>query len=508
MITGFERYNLPCPCGKSSDAYAIDFKGVGKCFSCNKNFPKEIDETMEPVYEYKPQRGLTEETCQKWGILTKTIDDVDVAIGYLFPNKAVKQRSLISENKKDRFVWIKNEEGKIGEGLYGQHLFPKGSKPTLIITEGFPDAASIDQVLKSMCATVSVDSSSSAYKQIRDSLDYVNSFKKVIIAFDDDEQGHKAASAILPLFQDLSKIYRMTFSGAKDANELLQDSPEKLVSAFSSAQKLKSTAFIHTFTEVAESLVDSEHEVLATYPHKELQTLLRGLIRGRVTVWKGLEGIGKTEVFRWIEHHILKENPELKVAVIHMEEDRGTTIKGLATYETGKPMYFEEDNIPQEEIIDAYKKAVGGNEDRFFIYKIRGGDDPDEILTSIRTLVATTGVDVVFLDNINKMVDSLEEADERQKLVYIASKLKDMALELGFALEMISHVNDDGKTLGSRYTAKVSDRIVSMTRQLVSTDPIEKNTIRFLVEKNRGGKGTGVSGSITFNEGSYKLETL
>jgi twinkle protein len=34
--------HLPCPCGQSSDAYSINDKGWGKCFSCGKNFNEAV----------------------------------------------------------------------------------------------------------------------------------------------------------------------------------------------------------------------------------------------------------------------------------------------------------------------------------------------------------------------------------------------------------------------------------------------------------------------------------
>lgn len=37
--------HLPCPCGQSSDAYSINDKGWGKCFSCGKNFNEEASDS-------------------------------------------------------------------------------------------------------------------------------------------------------------------------------------------------------------------------------------------------------------------------------------------------------------------------------------------------------------------------------------------------------------------------------------------------------------------------------
>lgn len=517
-MAAWVEYNLPCPCGKSSDALSINDKGWGKCFSCGKNFDMKKDDRKEDlmikdgvedqhevIYSYKPQRGLTSQTCTKWDIVTKEANGKDIAIGFTFANGAVKLRNF-TDNKKERFSWKKNEQGEIGRNLYGWDLRKGPQKVnTLIITEGLIDAPSIDQVVMGV-DVIAVDSSSSAYGQLSSVVEEINKYKRIVVAFDDDDVGNKATKTILSLFQDHHKLYRMLFSGCKDANELLQKDPSgtELQGAYIAIQKIGLTDFIHTFAEVAESLKEQHHDIVAPYPIPELQNLLRGLVRGRVTVWKGLEGIGKTEVFRLIEYNTIKQS-KAKVAVIHMEESRDWTIKGMATYEANQPMYFTEEGVTEEEILDAYKKAVG-EEDRFYIYKVRGSEDPNEVLVAIRNIVVSTGVDVVFLDNIQKLVDGIGEEDVRQKLVYLSAKLKDMASELNIAIEIISHVNDDGKALNSRYITKVFDRVIHMSRSITATDEIEKNLLYFVVEKNRGGKGSGPAGVIKFNTGMFKYE--
>lgn len=73
--------HLPCPCGQSSDAYSINDKGWGKCFSCGKNFNEEASDStprgkqvaavkeLVPFGEYRAltKRKITEETCKKFG---------------------------------------------------------------------------------------------------------------------------------------------------------------------------------------------------------------------------------------------------------------------------------------------------------------------------------------------------------------------------------------------------------------------------------------------------------
>jgi twinkle protein len=500
--------HLPCPCGKSSDAYTL-YEDGGFCFRCSRKYSdnnNKEDFMDEEKYdlEYLPCFGLTEDIVKFYNILTKVEKKTgkQVEVGFVLPNKAVKIRRYTDDRK---YKWGVKGDIK-GGGLYGMDLFSPGSKPSITITEGPKDAPSIYQATGCNTAAVAIQSASTAINEIRDNFDYINSFKKIIIAFDNDEPGQKAAKKALSLF-DPEKVYNLELQKYKDANEYIEKGEGvELVTEWTAAKKFANDNFINTFAEVAESLIQSKEDLIATLPVKDLQDSLRGLVRGDLLVFKGPEGIGKTELFRAIEFHVLKNHPDVRMGIIHMEEDRSITVKGIATYQADFPQYFEEDNISTEDTLAFYKEAVGDNEERVFIYKVAGGDDPDEILASIRSLVVTSKVDVIFLDNINKMVDSLEENQERQKLVYIASKLKSMAMDLRCCICLISHVNDDGKALGSRYTTKVCDKVVHMERNITAIDETDKNTIHFSIEKGRLAKRTGRGGQMVFDPYSFTLK--
>ncbi|WP_420917400.1 hypothetical protein [Pseudomonas citronellolis] len=86
--------HLPCPCGQSSDAYSINDKGWGKCFSCGKNFNEEASDPaprgkqvaavkeLVPFGEYRAltKRKITEETCKKFGYFVGELKDQTVQV--------------------------------------------------------------------------------------------------------------------------------------------------------------------------------------------------------------------------------------------------------------------------------------------------------------------------------------------------------------------------------------------------------------------------------------------
>jgi hypothetical protein len=80
--------------------------------------------------------------------------------------------------------------------------------------------------------------------------------------------------------------------------------------------------------------------------------------------------------------------------------------------------------------------------------------------------------------------------------------------ELGFTLIMISHVNDEGLTRGSRNISKIAHLVVGLDRDLTSEDEVKKNTTHLVIHKNRFAGLTGHAGSLYFDRATFKLSDI
>lgn len=523
-MSKFAEDGLPCPCGTSSDAFARDHGGGGFCFSCSRQLwqiekdlrgkvlAEDVNETEEVEGDYsediefvhKGYRGLSKSTAEFYDIKTKVVDGEDYSRGFEYPNGAIKAKRYGNVPRKEKYKWA-GEATKAG--LFGADKFDPSRFKTVVVTEGEDDAPSFYEASGGRVAGVSVQSASSALRDIEADRDFLNRFEKIVIAFDKDDPGQEALRKVMSsgLF-DFNKMYYVAFDEYKDANEYAQNGklPE-LQRLLKAARKYTPDNIISTFEEIKKALSESHEDEIGTYPTDRLNEMLYGLHRGDVVIIKGMEGIGKTEIFRMMEHHLLKTT-ECKLGLIHMEEDKSTTIKGVATYELGVPCNLPDSSVSEEDILKGYQSAVSGDESRLHLYTMFGGDDPDDILDSIRFLVASVGVDVVFLDHITMMVTGTEEGDERRKLDYMSTKLKKMAKELRFCLVMISHVNDDGQTRGSRNITKIANTVLHLDRDKLADDPVDKNSLFVTVEKNRMTGRTGKAGQLFFNPNTFKLE--
>lgn len=499
---GFLKLHQPCPCGKSSDAYSVNRDGSGHCFSCDKHFKGDVViETQENLaYRYLPQRGLSESTMRFYNIKTKLSNDEPVEVGFPYPSGGFKIRSL--QEKKFRM------EGNTKQpGLFGKDKFDPGSRESITICEGEFDAPSIFEVTNGKTASTSVRSASQAYRDCIADRDYINSFSRIIICFDNDEPGQKAAREVSSLF-DFNKVYHVKFTQYKDANDYLQNEQrDTLFQTWRNARRYSPDNIISTFEEIFQSLIESKEDQIGTYPFHGIQSATYGLHKGEIVVIKGRSGIGKTEIFRAMEHHLLKTTKS-NIGIIHLEEDNATTIKAISGYELNVQATLPDCGLSNQDIFDGYKKAVGENDRRVHLYQSFELDEENIFLDNIRFLVTAAGCEFIFLDHIQWLATGLQNEDERLKLDRITQRLKLLAKELKFCLIMISHTNDEGRTRGSRNIENVANTMIDLVRDKMHPDEFERRVTHMNVEKVRLGGHTGPAGRSYLDPFSGVLREL
>jgi KaiC/GvpD/RAD55 family RecA-like ATPase len=407
-------------------------------------------------------RSIAAKTFEVYDVRTKIENDIPGEVGFRYPNGSYKIRDLrIPKKEKGHFRTI----GPMATAtLFGKDKFDAGSKDSITITEGEYDALAAYELLRGKTAAVSVRSSSSAVQDIQNEYEYVNSFSKIYLCLDGDEAGQAKIAKIASMF-DFNKLYHVKLEKYKDANAYLANgAADEFVKTWSNARRYSPSAIISSFSEIRNALKLRQAEVVADYPFTELQEALNGIHRGELIVIKGKQGIGKTEICRAIVDDMLK-NRKNKMATIFLEEDMGTTIKGVATYQMKLPAMREDSGLSEDEIMDAYEKAVGGKDDRLYIHTHFSSDDEDELINNIRFLVTVAGVDVIFLDNLTVLNLGRDDNDERIRIDRTVRKLRALVNELKFGMVLIAHTNDDGTTRGSRFPDIVANTVISMARE-------------------------------------------
>lgn len=450
----------------------------------------------EFTYEYLPWRGVTPESFRHYKTQTKIgPEGKPIEVGFVYPNKSVKVRSL-----EKKSFYSKGEIGKAG--LFGRDHFTAGSNKTLVITEGELDAISLWQVLRT--PVVSVHSASSARTDVGVDRSWCNSFERIVLAFDADEPGREAARAVASLF-DYNKVYSVSFAGdgRKDANDYLRHGEaDELASICKNARRFLPVEIDSSFS-VFEKILSEEPKQGTPYPFPTWNYMTYGIRPGESVLITAQEGVGKTEVMHAILHQQLRETDE-NIGAIFLEEPKQRLLQAIAGITLQKPVHLPDSGVTSAEAYAAVKSTVRVD-DRLHVYSHFGSDDPDSILDTIRFLVAGRGCKFILLDHITMVVSGLGGSDERQALDYLSTRLEMMVKELDFSLVVVSHVNDEGLTRGSRNISKIADIRIDLQRDIKSHDPVVRRTIQVTVAKNRYCGRTGPAGYLLFDPLTYTL---
>lgn len=498
MTSKISEQHISCPDCGSSDARCTYDDGHSYCYSCQTYIPGNIlDQTF--TYEYLPYRGINKTTFKKYGALTKVnAEGKPVSIGYPHSDGTAKVRTL----EEKGFYYEKNGKETVKPGCFGVDKFTAGSHKYVTITEGYEDALSLHQVLHS--PVVSVKSASTALADCSADRAYLNSFERIYLAFDADQPGRDAARAVSKLF-DYAKVYECKFPGGsrKDANDYVRNGEaDELRNLWNNSKKYLPETIVSAFSDF-EKIIQEVPKAGVSYGISTLDFMTYGIRTGESILITAQEGVGKTEVMHKIEHSILTETNDA-VGAIFLEEPKRRHLQALAGIHLQRPVHLPDCGTSDADIFAAVQKVIG-RDDRLHVYSHFGSDDPEVILDTIRFLVSARSCRYILLDHITMVVSGLGGDNERRALDYLSTRLEMMVKELDFALIVVSHVNDDGQTRGSRNISKIADIRIDLKRDVTNADPIIRRTTNLMVSKNRFCGRTGPAGQLLFDPATYTL---
>ena len=130
------------------------------------------------------------------------------------------------------------------------------------------------------------------------------------------------------------------------------------------------------------------------------------MVKGGLTFIKAPRGTGKTEVIRYFENGLLR-TPDIRIALLHMEEMKSTTYRAMATYHLGcnvrTNLDAENNNIGIDQVVEAAQIAADTENNRTIIFEMRSHDDPLKLLDHTRTAATVFGADYIFVDHVQRL---------------------------------------------------------------------------------------------------------
>lgn len=522
--------HIPCPeCG-SSDANAEYDDGHSFCFSCETYTPPEKhgsdasaattvpaagsaqQETslLKGKVQQIPSRGLTEESCRKFGYLTGHHNGVPVQIAtYRDVNGRAVAQKLRTQNKQ--FQIIGDAKSMT---LFGSHLWGGGGKK-LVIAEGEIDAMTISQVQNHKWATVSLpNGAASAVKALKANWDFIMKFDEILLAYDMDEAGQKAAIACAEMLP-VGKA-KLVYLPAKDANDaLLKGQAGELIEAIFQAKEYRPDGIVAA-TDYREAICVDDAASSISYPYSMLNDILRGMRkRELVTVCAG-SGVGKTTFVRELIYHLHQSGE--RVGCIMLEEANKRTLLGLVGMHLNRNLTVDRSGVSDDDILAGFDDLFNSEgRNPVYLYDHWGSTDVDVICNRIVYMAKALSVSWVVLDHLAILISQTAIGTDERKLVdYAMTKLRSLceAHDLGFILVQHLRRPDGNRGHEAGHQVRLSDlRSSHSVAQLsdaciaLNVDPDDPdNDVRYVrILKNRYTGETGDAGTLVYDRETGRL---
>lgn len=528
----------PCDDCGSSDALSV-YADHTFCYSCRtrRNLdgddvkpvdrPKVSGDLLRVSYTALPKRKLTEETCRFWsyGVAEKNGKRVQCA-QYLDNSRNVVAQKLRYPEKS--FPWTGNR--KSFKGLYGQWLWRDGGR-MVVITEGELDAISVSQVQQHKWPVVSIpDGAGSETKSIKEALNWLESFDKVVLFFDNDEAGRGAADKAKKLFSPGKCYITWAPEGYKDASDLLQAGKGKLIiDAIWGAKQYRPDGIV-----TGKGIIDrlKNRPKVTSYPYPEFMERLNwltggGIRLGELDTWTSGTGMGKTTIIKALQHHFF-HTTDFNQALIHLEEPLEDTGDDLIAYHVGKRFTVDDPDFRETlEYTQAAEELFLATDDkgngRLQLYDAFGSLEDDSLYGIIRYLAVAGGVQIFWLDHLSILVSDMGDdgGDERKRIDSIMHNLKSLSVELGIYIGLISHLRKPpgaGKSFeegavptlddlrGSGGIKQLSNGVYAISRNQQAENELARNTSTLTVLKCRKTGRTGTADFIRFVDETGRIE--
>lgn len=517
-------------CG-SSDAKAVYSDGSGYCFNCKTYFKasdglvastegkvlpmtnKAVTGQIRPIsgdFLSIPDRGITKATCEAYGVRQSGTE-------HYYPYTDASGKDIAH---KIRVVTDKSfrSQGNIKDAvLFGQAMWNKGGKFVTIV-EGELDALAAYQMMGSKYPVVSIkNGAQSAVKDCQAQYEWLDSFDNIVLAFDADDPGREAAAGVAELFGSKVKIMKMG-QGYKDACDYLKDGKSAdFVKSWWAAEQFVPDGIV-AGSDLLDLVMQPLPKAQAHYPYHGLNMVTGGIRQQEMVVVTAGSGLGKSQFMREVIWQLLCETKD-NIGIMFLEESVKKTALSIMSLAINKPLHLSEIEADDREKREAFDKTLGS--DRLFFYDCFGSTAIDNIINRVRYFARGLNCRYILLDHVSIVVSAQEHSDERKALDEIMTKLRMIVQETGVSLFVVSHLKrPDGKgheegaatslsqLRGSGSIGQLADMVLGLERAAQHEDPIERNTTRVRVIKNRYSGETGKACAVLYDKHTGRMTEI
>ena len=486
---------------------------------------------MKP-YEFR--QGVIKDLSKSYGLSYQTCKDLDIRVvefgvehlGVQYPPKPcisfryydpnpwgekIKYK-LPEDAEDDKTYRFPNAGGKMP--LYLQHKWTEGCDTrTLLIAEGEGCAAAYYEDTGGRKPVVSPPTGAKgAIDCIKQNMDFILRFEKIVVCFDNDETGQKWAKEVAKILP-AGRTYIGRPGKHKDIREAHLKGDVKTVQWIAeNAEQFKPDG-IFTLSDIKSEILLPPEQGRPWFDQR-LTDLTYGRRKGETYVFGAGTGIGKTDWFtQSIAFDVLTLG--IKTGVIYLEQPPSETGKRLAGKVAGRSFHIPDGSWTQEELeetVDLLEATgnlvLGGN--------FASAAWPD-IEARIRFMKHSLSVEHLYLDHLTALADTKNEQESVSTLIKAIALL---CQELGMIFHVISHLaTPEGKSheegakvlpkhfRGSRAIQYWAHYMFGLERNTQSEDPEEILYTTFRIVKDRyTGRASGRFFHYRYNRANGLLE--
>jgi len=514
----------PCTqCGSKNNLARYD-DGHAYCFGCGYYVSGD---GMEVVVEAKPRRAMetvgtigaisdrkiSKATCELFGVTVEYNTDGSISKHHYVYHDRDTGEPIGSKVRTTATKDFYSTGSFSNSGLFGQRLWGEGGK-AITITEGELDALAVSEMFNNKFPVVSIRSGAKgAVKDIKENLEWLESYDSVIICFDNDKVGQEAANAVLPLFSP-NKAKNVTLP-LKDAGEMLKDNRIKqFTSCWYEARTFKPDGIVSG--KDTWDLIESQKDVVSIpYPWQDLNEITYGFRQKELVTITSGSGMGKSQIMRELEHYLIK-NTKDNVGILALEESVDKTALGIMSVEANLPLHLPTTVISKEDKRAAFDNTL--NNDRVFLLDHFGSTSEDNLLSKVRYLAKGLDCKWIILDHLSIVVSGEDTGDERKAIDVIMTRLRQLVQETGIGLFLVSHLkrpsgkgHEEGAQVslaelrGSAAIAQLSDMVIGLERNQQHEDEEVRNTTTVRVLKNRFAGLTGIGCYLYYDKHTGRM---
>ena len=418
--------------------------------------------------------------------------------------------------------------------LFGQFRFNRGGK-YIVITEGEVDALSAYQMIADYnktrgstfeTAVVSPTTGANSHKQIAGQYKFFDSFDNIILCYDNDKAGKEAIENVVKaLPKGKVKVMGLRY---KDANEYLENNAGKdFVADFYNAKRYTPVGVVGSGDLYSKIL---EQAVIPKVPFPQFMKTLNdmlvgGLPLGHIVNVAAGTGLGKTSFVNEMIYYWIFNSPH-KIGIVSMELDSGQYGETLLGRHLSRKLSLIQDDGAKMQLLSSDNVREKANElfynedgqHRFFLLDNRDGSI-EEIQDTVEELVVSCGCRIIVLDPLQDILDGLGIDEQALFMKWAKGIIKSHNVTLIF----INHVRKSAagaanssqgggfteeEIMGSSTIIKSASANILLSRNKYAEDPVERNTTKVVLSKNRICGITGPAGMVYYDNETHTLHNL